>query len=407
MRTAFAFILLGLVACGPVGERRPGEGLKRPPPPDFKPVPWTGSPGEELEIEQTIEPVTRMLEGEIAAVRLKIRNRSDRFILLDTISDVRTGKGLCWHNARPGRLTYNLKFDNYSHDNRPKGRTAEVFNNGMIVPGIVEEGTTHLEEQQISLKIRLVDLPREFRLTYWVLPEPLIIEKVYFPLFENPRNPPKEAESIDMFQRPTRSYLQRYVRERHVGDFQGALKRDAFVFSLGIGFESTRWSLKLKVAAKVPRRKFSLLKAYAIAGVRNVEQYTFCSRVGAWFLRPKEDTTLMVLPDRAVKVPDTDFAVLFALDAGELDRFAPKGHVEIELRNDTHVFFMRWYQGTREDILKGKTGVIQSARRSDDTYRHTLVLPEKELVTFFERAGGFKQVEIRKGPLGGFRVQLR
>ncbi|HLG41912.1 MAG TPA: hypothetical protein VI643_01010 [Planctomycetota bacterium] len=374
------------------------------------PDPFQVESGKELEIETKLVPQDRLMEGEIATVTVRIRNRSNRFILLRSLEDAGAGVAHLWQAKRPGALAWDKEFDIYAHDEMAAGTTDEVFNVGMMVPAIEELGKKHFDDQELGLRFRLLDLPRVFKLRYWVLPRSMVLDRVYFPVSVPPKNAPADADRVTRFQLPTDYYLSNYSRERQVGDMASALRKDRFIFSPDVEATKREWTLTLRVKADVPPRPFSREAAIRLAGVAPAKT-TYCSRLDAWILQEADGRCVLARREGASRIPPIDFDIFFELDSREQRAVVPKGHVEFQFLDETQILFDEWYghrpNDPARDIRKTQVGVIFSPNLGEERYAQYLVLPDARVIEFLERAGSDPRIVLKKGPAGSVRVRLR
>lgn len=372
----------------------------------------------DVQVETQLAPETALLEGEIATIRIKIRNQSADYLLLRSLEDPEGGVAMNFQTSRRGGLTWDRALDLYTHDETwidPKtlefGETAEVFNSGLMVPPVTEKGETSYDEQEFSIRFRLLDLPRRFRLRYWVLPRLYVLDRVYFPVATPPTNSPDETGRVMRYQRPTPGYLDRYARERLRGDFAAALRRDRFLFRPDPDMASLERTLVIRVNSKVPRRPFSKEDALRVAGISSPARVTFCSRLESWILYDAEGGCLLARKDRAVRIPYAEPEVFFALDTRERSAVVPEGHVEFQFLDETQLFFDEWYghrgDDPTRDVRKTQIGVIFSSKRGENRYLQHLVLPDNRVIEFLQRAGAVGRLALKRGPAGTIRVAFR
>ncbi len=375
------------------------------------PDPFQVDSGKELEIETKLVPQDRLMEGEITTVTVRILNRSNQFILLRSLEDAGAGVAHLWQAKRPGALAWDKEFDIYAHDEKAAGTTDEVFNAGMMVPAIEEKGKRHYDEQELSFRFRLLDLPRVFKLRYWVLPRSMVLDRVYFPVSVPPKNAPADADRVTRYQLPTEYYLANYARERQVGDMASALRKDRFIFSPDVEATKREWTLTLRIKADVPPRPFSKEAAVRLAGIGVPAKTTFCSRLDAWILREADGRCVMARKEGAARIPPVDFEVFFDLDSREQRAVVPKGHVEFQFLDETQILFDEWYghrpNDPARDIRKTQVGVIFSPNLGEDRYAQYLILPDSRVTEFLERAGLDPRIVLKKGPAGSIRVRLK
>jgi hypothetical protein len=375
-------------------------------------------PAPGLRVETDLVPQTVLLEGEIATIKIRIQNRSADYVLLRSLEDPEMGIAMNFQAARRGGLKWDRETDVYTHDEKwidpdtlHYGTTAEVFNSGLIVPSLTEGGETFHDEQEFSIRFRLIDLPRQFRLRYWVLPRSLVLDRVYFPVNAPPTKSPDERDRVLRYQRPTPGYLDRYSRERLRGDFAAALRKDRFVFFPDDGMVSLEWTLGVRVNAQIPRRPFSKEDALRVAGIASPGRVTYCSRLEAWILFGQDGSCHLVRQEGAIRIPPADPEIFFALDARERSSVVPDGHAEFQFLDETQLLFDEWY-GHRggdpvRDVRKTQIGVIFSSTRGENRYAQYLVLPDARVIEFLERAGADGRLVLKRGPAGAIRVAFR
>jgi len=375
------------------------------------PDPFQVDPGKELDIETKLVPQERLMEGEIATVTIRIRNRSNQFVLLRSLEDAGAGLAHLWQARRPGNLAWDKEFDIYAHDDKAAGSTDEVFNAGMLVPAIEERGKRHFDEQELGFRFRLLDLPRIFKLRYWVLPRSMVLDRVYFPVSVPAKNAPADADRITRYQLPTDYYLSNYARERQVGDMASALQKDRFIFSPDVEATKREWTLTMRVKADVPARPFSREAAIGLAGINAPAKTTFSSRLEAWILQEADGRCVLVRKEGVSRIPSTDFDIFFDLDSREQRAVVPKGHVEFQFLDESRILFDEWYghrpDDPARDIRKTQVGVIFSPNLGEDRYAQYLVLPDSRVIDFLERAGLDPRIVLKRGPAGSIRVRLK
>lgn len=369
-------------------------------------------------VDTELVPQTTLLEGEIATIKVKIRNHSPDYVLLRSLEDPEGGVAMTFQSSRRGGLTWDRTLDLYTHDEKwidPRtldyGTTAEVFNSGLIVPPVTEKGETVYDEQEFSIRFRLIDLPRHFRLRYWVLPKLYVLDRVYFPVAKPPTGTPDETGMAMRYQRPTPGYLDRYARERLRGDFAAALRRDRFLFRPDPDMASLERTVGIRVNAQVPRRPFSKQDALVVAGISSPVRVTYCTRLDSWILYDAEGGCHLVRKEGAVRIPHAEPEIFFALDARERSALVPEGHVEFQFLDETQLLFDEWY-GHRggdpsRDVRKTQVGVIFSPRRGENRYLQYLVLPDARVIEFLRRAGADGRLALKLGPAGTIRVGFR
>lgn len=323
-----------------------------------------GGGGASLEVSTAFPEDLKLREGALAAVSFRLRNGSDRYLLLrDLTLTGAPGAVVTWQFSQPGEFRYDADRDEWSHRRGDPDRAQLLLNSGLLAP---------TESVTVRARIRLLHLPKDFRLRYEELTRADIAEKVYF---EH-----RFAREVRYRRRVGRDLDLKLVPEPKTD--AGGHRVVLFPFA-----EQVNPSSKVKtirVDASVEPRAFSLLQATQKARLAAPEEVAYSTAYEAWVLRSGRQTALVNetrnFPLPPVRQLDRLFHYIDSLG---------KGKAEIEFLRETKTLFADKYT-----LVHDPKGA-----------RYLAFLTPAELLPFFKdvrEAGLEVDAEIR--PDGGGRI---
>lgn len=373
-----------------------------------------------LRIELEPSPVRRAVEGELALVRVRLRNVSDNyFIFLQSITDAETGSGLRWFRSRPGRLKYDKANDLYLYERwveaerfAPPPRTLPVFNDGLIIPrwtSVNQRGETETFEEERTFKVfvRLFRLPRTLRVDYVILSFEEMEQLVY--VFQaKPSEAQSGSELRDRFLRQGKNWLERYVARRHYEDPESPIRRDVFLLPpAGPGFTLPVRSSTVTVNMAVAPREFSAEAAAAKAGLSVSCVIDYSIRLDSWVVADPLGQVSLVNERETIPVGRTDPRLFLSLDLSREEAGRDPSPIEVQFLNRTEVFYSDFFEYLEQLPPRGAeipAGKIYFARSGEQQSAFLLLRPE-DLRGFLSVAGRETEVED-VGPRGRVRKKV-
>ncbi len=347
-------------------------------------------PGEELEVRTSLETTTlKARRGDLATLVFKIRNGSRNAVLLrdltqprDPLAPAARGAVVTWQFSQPGLVTYLPDKDEWLHERAKRSETrSPVFNSGLIVPG---------ETLTVRARIRLLEMPLDFRFSYFELSPDDLRRKVYWEFRKDKevRYKPLLGPDLEL----------RLVPEKRAED--GGHR--VVVFPHADPLKATSTLLKtVRVTEDLAPRTFDLDAALARSGTKPPlpGTYTFTSALDAWVL-PKGDGHVLVNPLAVTPLPrleDPERVFYF------VDSISPK-KLEVELRGDSVASAM---QELKYPLVVQERKVKLSASVSETRKDYFLFVTPQELPKLLADARTFKfTVGVEYGVEGSGRLQL-
>lgn len=293
--------------------------------------------GEDVAVQAEIlaEEGRELVEGDVVTVRLTIENRLiDRNVLLARLFPALSDEGgIAWQNTEWGKLSYFRRDDAFYLYDDPLQSTEPVFNHGFIPP----RGSLAL-----TMKIRLLNMPRRFELKYYRLSIDETAQSVYFPEqssreYRTFRKSPKgeiEAMLLPRDEKPRRNEQEesRIHEKLRVVLFQPTMLH--------------RYSVSLiTIDRPIRRRTFSAEQAARRIGAPAGAPHTYCSALNSWIIR-RGERTWMVNEREERSITSFGFDVFQTIDS------APAGSaLEIDVDMTTPASFTG-----RKNIVTARRG---------------------------------------------------
>lgn len=263
-RQAFGAVLISLLAsCA-----APGSPAAPPGDPQGEPQVTT-----ELDI-----PSLKPREGDLATLNFRIRNATKKYIILRDLNLTKTDTvSMTWQGSQPGLLEYRPGIDEWTYERGKKAGTRRpIFNSGLLLPG---------EELRVPLRIRLLEMPLEFRLTCFSLTRQEIAQKVYFEVRKDRDVRYRLLAGSDLDER----LLKPISRTTAAG-------HRAVVFPYAEQVVSTALAKTVVVHASLAPRSFTLAEACRKTGQERPpgpDGWTFSTTLDGWVIRNGEETRLV------------------------------------------------------------------------------------------------------------------
>ena len=358
-----ALILLG-PACPP-----PGNG------------PDTAREGTDLKIEWEITDAEslRPRQGDLATIRFTITNRSDRVLVLKSLTflaDPRSRETASavatWQRSRTGKLTYSRERDAWSYNPRQREQnaplqTAPVFNSGLLTPN---------QPLSVDARIRLFRMPRIYHILYFRLTPAELRQKVYFEVRDGRKITYRTLVGQDLRRELAPGQGRRLVLYPHA---EGPAPNTRI--------EVRRMEMSLRP------RDFPLKAAAAKAGIADPADVTWCDALRGWILRRGEEEVL-VTPSRVAPLPRLrqPGRIAFFVDSVGL------GKLEIEILPETRLIFGKRYPNRLVVLRPPQDKPFQATR-------YLLFLPAREFLSFLDiaRETGL-EIDVEMPPGGGGRL---
>ncbi len=321
------------------------------------------------DIEVTCEldvPALKPREGELASVKFRIRNATDRIaILRDLTLEGGADALVTWQFSQAGDVVYLPDKDEWTYGRRKAGKRRPVFNSGLLAP---------TEAILIRGRVRLLDMPKTFKMSYFLLTRQEASQKVYFEIVRNreTRYVLRTPAELDGLLAPN-------------PDVDAAGHRIA-IFPYAEQVVSTALSRTLQIDTPLTPRPFRPEEAVRKAGFAAAEERTYTTSFDGWVIRSGGDFRLVTASsnDPLPRLPRMELTFHF------LDSLEP-GQVEIEFLGETKTLFSGPYR-----LVTDSSGG-----------RFFLFLPRRELLPFLkdvQESGLSLDAEIL--PQGGGRLQV-
>lgn len=272
----------------------------------------------DLEVSVLIETASlRPREGDLAVAAFRIRNGTDRTVILKDLSFAGAegaGPVMTWQFAPPGLLQYQADRDDWLYDRRhPADRPRPVFNSGLLVPG---------EAITLRTRLRLLGLPKDLSLAWFELSRADLARQVYFET---------RADRETRYRRLVGDELSRATMPESKTDVAG---HRVVVFPHAEQVISTAKRRPVRVEAALEPRPFGLPAAIRKAGFPSADEHTYASCLDGWVLR-RGDEFRLVTAAAAVPLPKIRQMerVFHIADA------AGSGKIEIEFLRETKSLF--------------------------------------------------------------------
>jgi len=321
-------------------------------------------PPSQFGVEMRVRLESTALEGELGAFSIRIRNAGTDYILLREILEIGQTASATWQLSLPGEVEYRAEPDCFVHHRESRGTERPVFNVGLLVPG---------EEISIRTRIRLLNLPKAFRLAYYQYDLQEISRRVYFE---------KRVGRELRYVRLVGPELEGYLIPSPLQD--GASHRTV-VFPYAEQVAEQPREREFRAEAHLRPRPFSLENACARLGLSSIEEHTYYAGLELWAIRSGERAWL-VSSTRTIELPRVEsLASLFhLLDSDD----HPK--VEVEFRRETKTLF------AEEVTLVVSKGTFLT------------FLPRADLIRFFEKVRAFGlTLGVERSPQAGRVIVTR
>lgn len=309
------------------------------------------------------------LEGELGTFLVTIRNPGPDAIIFRDLAQAGVGAVASWQRSMAGKLSYRPEADEFSYDPRQKGMTEQpVFNTSLLLPG---------EEIVFKPRIRLLDLPKRFELTYFSKPVAEIPSLVYFVLDRDAR-PMRFAKVSD----------EREL-ERHLSPdpTPGLTSHRTVLFPYAEQVPALPGRHAFDIQARIDKRSFSEEQAARKLGVPagELRSRTYYAGLAMWALRTSAGS-FWVGPETVVPLPELNDleALCFALDSLTVDQVA------FDLRPGVAQVFAG--QAKEFRVLPVDDG---------DKRRYTVIVPKFDLPRLFARLRALDyKLDVSPGPSG-------
>ncbi len=280
-----------------------------------------GKPDRQDRIEVTFTldvPSLRPVEGELAGVTFRIRNVTGGTVILRDLTPAGSpGSVLSWQFARTGSVKYVPGMDEWIYDRRQPGKQRPVFNSGLLAPG---------ETVTARARIRLLQMPKRFKLAWYELSPKQLKEMIYFGI----------REGQETRYRPT---LGGQLEEKLVPDLRpDASSHRVVIFPHAEQVTRQARVEEIRVEADLQPRPFTLKRAVALTGGRNPDAYTYTTWLDGWILQRGNDVTLVT----AVKTHPLPRLLDMERVFHYLDTLGPSKVTVEFLRETKTIFAGRW-----------------------------------------------------------------
>ncbi len=272
----------------------------------------------DIEADVSVEtPSLRPREGDLAVAVLRLRNGTDRHVVLRDLAPAGAPSGgsfMNWQFAQAGLLQYSPDRDEWLHDRRRAAdKPRPVFNSGLLLPG---------ETIVVRTRLRLLGLPRDFALTYFELSRADVTQMVYFEA---------RADREVRFKRLTGDELNLRLTPQTRADLAG---HRVVVFPHAEQVVPTTKRRIVRIEAALEPRPFGLEAALRKAGLPSADEHTFACGLDGWVVR-RGEAFWLVTPSAATPLPrlrqmERTFHYLDALGVGK---------AEIEFLQETKSLF--------------------------------------------------------------------
>jgi hypothetical protein len=327
---------------------------------------------DDLAVAQELEVDTlRPLEGELATVVFTIRNpTAQTAVLRDLLMAGSAGAVVTWQSSQPVSprtreayaLDYVLGADEWKLDPRRAGKPRPVFNSGLLAPG---------ESIVVRARIRLLGLPREFQLSYFLLSPEEVKRMVYFEFRRGGEVRYRKAIGDEIKTLLTPSSRPEPTSHR------------AVIFPHAEGPMNVPRLKLISVTTALTRRTFTIEMAAQKAGIPPPREHTYSSSLDGWVLggeAPRLVTPAAVVLLPRLLQPERTFYYLDALGPGK---------AEVEFLRETKTLFGEKYR------------LVSDSSRA----RFFLFLERREILPFLAdvRDAGLA-VDLELTPEGGGRL---
>jgi len=313
-----------------------------------------------LDADWSIISGKELIEGETAAVDLRLENTSTDILILKDIQD-NEKIFYEWQVSRPGEVIFKTGLHYYTHDvkNTAK-RTKPIFNKGFLAPG---------ETALVILPLRLIKLPRNLIINFIQMPVPKAAQLVYFPR-------PTKDEHIWEYQKITEQSFSEYAKKRVHSEFKTIFNKDIFIVPIAEVSVNENIILKkhVDINAEIRMRSFGLSEATDQLG-RRVLDHSYSIRLGGWIMQTGINEFWLVRNQDAWKMPLIDFEPMAFIDRMELTEF------DFECHNEIQELFETKYKIIMVENSKGKR-------------MPRLMVPSDKLEQFFKELSTYENIRI-------------
>jgi hypothetical protein len=270
MRSALP-ALIALVSCTSLPQGKSGD--------PALPSEVTGT--QDLRILAQLDPASAdPVEGGIGLFHVMVRNASKRHVILRDLALPDGTAVLSWINPPPRPLEYDSRSDEYRAETGPRA-AGEAVHIGLLLPG---------ESILFRPQVRLLDLPRRYRLTYHSYSAEEVSKNVYF----------ETAGSGTL--RYRRIAIADVAALQPVAE--AAATHRSVIFPYAHSPTENPLTAELALNAETPQRKFRLADALRRASIApsDVEESTYCLYLDAWPVRTR-DKSWLITPRAVTPLP--------------------------------------------------------------------------------------------------------
>jgi len=284
MRRPVLLAALLAAGCG-ASPPRNGDGGAKPPP-----------PGQELVVTSELEFSSLPIEGEIGTFEVWIRNATNQWVILRDLVQADVGSVMTWQVPKPGTLLYNPATDEFEYDPKRADKPRQAWNGSLLCPG---------EEIHLRPKIRMLHLPRRYRLNFFLLGRADLETQVYFEERKDRqvRYRRLRGQALDgALAPPARGAEDPKARPR-VSSYR------TVVFPHAETVLETPQQAPFVLDVRLDGRPFRLGDAIEKAGVTAEDvgrNYTYFAAQERWVLRAEKTGLVMVNSRGALRLPETN-----------------------------------------------------------------------------------------------------